>query len=204
MDCSRCWRSLLVAAGLFLTQSKGGILAFLAGLALCGLLLGIDRWLPAQKRRIVAILIPVALLLAAGAGYAMVRYGMTHGRLPGGNSMLVRWQYWAASARMYADHRLTGIGPGNFSDYYTHYKPAAALESVADPHNFLLSLLTQYGPLGLIGFLAMVFVPLWRSAVAPAPDSPGANAQPQPSSRRLAAGHACSRSARAFFWFDCF
>lgn len=177
--------ALGVMAGLFLTQSKGGILAFLAGLAVCGLLLGLDRWLPTHKRRIVAILIPVALLLAAGAGYAMVRYGMTHGRLPGGNSMLVRWQYWAAAAQMYADHRLTGIGPGNFSDYYTHYKPAAALESVADPHNFLLSLLTQWGPLGLIGFLAMVLVPLGRLAVTPATASPRLSAQPQSPFRRL-------------------
>jgi O-antigen ligase len=178
--------SLIVASGLLLTQSKGGIVAFLAGLAVCGLLVGIDRWLPARKRRMVTILIPIALLLAAGAGYAMVHYGMKHGRLPGGNSMLVRWQYWVASAGMYADHRLTGVGPGNFSDYYTHYKPAAALESVADPHNFLLSLITQYGPLGLIGFLAMVFAPLWRSAVAPATASPRPNAQPQSPFRRLA------------------
>jgi O-antigen ligase len=178
--------TILVAAGLFLTQSKGGILAFFAGMAVCGLLVGIDRWLPAQKRRILIVVIPLALLLVAGAGYAMVHYGVKHGRLPGGNSMLVRWQYWTASAKMYAEHRLTGVGPGNFSEYYTHYKPAAALESVADPHNLLLSLITQYGPLSLIGFLAMVFVPLRRSAVAPATAPPIPNAQPQPSCRRLA------------------
>ncbi len=76
--------------------------------------------------------------------------------------MLVRWQYWQASAKMYADHPLTGVGPGNFATFYTRYKPAAALESVADPHNFPLSILTQYGTLGLIGFLAMIFIPLWR------------------------------------------
>ncbi len=116
----------------------------------------------------------------------MVHYGVKHGRLPGGNSMLVRWQYWAASAQMIADHRMTGVGPGNFADYYTHYKPAAALESVADPHNLLLSLMTQYGPLGLIGFLAMVFVPLWRSFTPSAGMTPAAEPLGQPSFRRLA------------------
>ena len=174
----------LVVAGLFLTQSKGGILAFIIGLVLCGFLGGLDRWLPLLKRRIVFLLIPLAILVAAGGGYAMVRYGMAHGRLPGGNSMLVRWQYWAASAKMFADHPLTGVGPGNFSDYYTHYKPAAALESVADPHNFFLSLLTQYGPFGLIGFLAMVSLPLWRLARPPVPESN--TADPHPSSKTLA------------------
>jgi O-antigen ligase len=176
---------ILVVAGLFLTQSKGGILAFFAGLALYGLLAGLDRWLPVWKRRLLPVLVPLAVLLAAGAGYAMIRYGMTHGRLPGGNSMLVRWQYWVASAKMAADHPLTGIGPGNFSDYYTHYKPAAALESVADPHNFLLSLLTQYGPLGLIGFLAMVFLPLRRLTQPPGPESTMPDTNCLPSSRTL-------------------
>jgi len=183
---------ILVVAGLFLTQSKGGILAFLTGLALCGLLAGIDRWLPAMKRRIRLVLVPLAVLLAAGAGYAMIQYGMTHGRLPGGNSMLVRWQYWVASAKMVADHPLTGIGPGNFSDYYTHYKPAAALESVADPHNFLLSLLTQYGPLGLIAFLAMVCLPLQRLPQLPLSKSVIADATPLPSPRTLALTFLCS------------
>ena len=104
---------------------------------------------------------------------AAVLYGIEHGRLPGGNSMLVRWQYWTASAQMVADHPLSGVGPGNFSDYYPHYKPAAALESVADPHNWPLSLITQYGPLGLLGFLAMLCLPLWRSIVS-APAGPPA------------------------------
>jgi tetratricopeptide (TPR) repeat protein len=103
------------------------------------------------------------ILCVAGAGFAAVQYGLTHGRLPGGNSMLVRWQYWTASARMYADHPLAGVGPGNFSEYYSHYKPGAALESVSDPHNWPLSLILQYGPLGLIAFLAAVSLPLWRS-----------------------------------------
>jgi len=176
---------ILALAGLFLTQSKGGILAFFTGLALCGLLAGLDRWLPALKQRLPLVLVPLAVLLVAGAGYAMIRYGMTHGRLPGGNSMLVRWQYWVASAKMVADRPLTGIGPGNFSDYYTHYKPAAALESVADPHNFLLSLLTQYGPLGLIGFLAMVSLPLRRLIRLPPPESAIPDTNPRLSSRTL-------------------
>jgi O-antigen ligase len=157
---------VVVVAGLLLTQSKGGILAFCAGLALFALLLGIDRWFARRKRLVLTAFASVILLAGVGIGSAGVVYGLKHGRLPGGNSMLVRWQYWAASARMYADHPWTGVGPGNFSDYYPHYKPAAALESVSDPHSFLLSLMTQYGPLGLLGFLAMVGVPLWRSVTS--------------------------------------
>jgi len=113
-------------------------------------------WLKRHKK---AILIVCLLLLLAGT-CAAILYGLSHGRLPGGNSMLVRWQYWYASVQMYSDHPFTGVGPGNFAQFYPHYKTAAALETVADPHNFLLNILTQYGPIGLVGFVAAVFIPL--------------------------------------------
>ena len=158
---------LVLAAVLFgfaLTKSKGAIAASIpAALAFIALLYFRD-WIAKHKKTILI----VCLLLAVVAGTAIVRYGLTHGRLPGGNSMLVRWQYWHASAKMYADNPLTGVGPGNFAKSYQRYKPPEALESVADPHNFLLSLLTQYGPLGLVGFLAMLFIPLWRT-ISPGP-----------------------------------
>jgi Tfp pilus assembly protein PilF len=157
--------TIMVLAGLLLTRSKGGILAFIVSLGLFAALLAFRRQFSAHRRLSLAVFVPLILLSIGVAGYAMVSYGIQHGSLPGGNSMLVRWQYWAASARMYADHPWTGIGLGNFSTWYPHYKPAPALESVSDPHNVLLSLITQCGPLGLLGFLAMVFVPLWRLAV---------------------------------------
>jgi hypothetical protein len=151
--------SIAVAAvifGLALTRSKGAIIGALFAAAILTVLLCFGNWISAHKK----IILTVCVLLAIAGLWAIVHYGLKHGKLPGGSSMLVRWQYWQASAKMYADHPLTGVGPGNFSLFYTCYKPAAALESVADPHNFPLSILTQYGPLGLIGFLAMILIPL--------------------------------------------
>lgn len=173
---------VLIVAGLLLTQSKGGIAAFVAGLAMFGLLMILDRRLQTHRMRIRTALVLLLILCVAGAGFVAVQYGLTHGRLPGGNSMLVRWQYWTASARMYADHPLAGVGPGNFSEYYSHYKPAAALESVSDPHNWPLSLILQYGPLGLIAFLAAIGLPLWRS-ILPAPCPAENQANPRPMAR---------------------
>jgi len=154
--------SIAVAAvifGLALTQSKGAIIGALFAAAILIALLRFGKWINIHKKAILTI----CLLLAIAGLWAVISYGLKHGRLPGGSSMLVRWQYWQASAKMFADHPLTGVGPGNFSTFYTCYKPAAALESVADPHNFPLSILTQYGLLGLIGFLSMIFIPLWRT-----------------------------------------
>ncbi|RKY06458.1 MAG: hypothetical protein DRP66_08735, partial [Planctomycetota bacterium] len=109
------------------------------------------------------LLILIILVLIAGTA-VVISYGMSHGTLPGGATMLVRWQYWDGAARMYADKPLTGVGGGNFADYYPRYKIPAAPETVADPHNFILSLLSQYGPLGAIGFVAGFVVILLRVA----------------------------------------
>jgi len=174
---------IVILFSLVLTRSKGAIggLVF-AGTVFVALLL-FGNWIRTHRKIILAVCL-VFIILGVWAG---VLYGLNHGRLPGGGSMLVRWQYWHAAAQMAADHPLTGVGPGNFSHFYTHYKPAAALESVADPHNFPLSLLTQYGPLGLAAFLAMLFIPLWR-ALSPIPASTSTKSRRhEPAFRTLAA-----------------
>ena len=173
----------IIIFGLALTRSKGAILGLLFATAIFIVYLRFGNRLKAHKK---AILIACLLLVITGT-WAVVSYGLNHSRLPGGSSMLVRWQYWHASARMYADHPLTGVGPGNFGHFYTHYKPAEALESVADPHNFPLGILTQYGPIGLAGFLAMIFIPLWGTICPnPVSSSSSPKAQPEPAFRTLA------------------
>lgn len=173
----------IIIFGLVITRSKGALTASVVAAAMFALYLLSPNWLKTHKK----IVLIVCLLLTAAVGCTVLWYGLTNGRLPGGNSMFVRWQYWQASARMYADHCHTGVGPGNFAHYYSHYKPPAALEEVSDPHNFMLSILTQYGPVGLIGFLAMMFLPLWR-VIADGPVSPSTEAQqPKRSIRKFAA-----------------
>jgi O-antigen ligase/tetratricopeptide (TPR) repeat protein len=149
----------VIALVLILTKSKGAILSALFAVSLFIIAFRFRNWFTANRK----ILLFVFILLFAAGSCLITWYGLRHGRLPGGNSMLVRWQYWYASVKMVADHPLTGVGPGNFPLFYTHYKPAPAPESVADPHNFILSLLTQYGPLGLLGFLLIILRPIYRA-----------------------------------------
>jgi len=171
-----------VIFGLVATRSKGAIIASVIAAGMCISYHLFCDWIKANKRT----LIVVCLLFLIAASCAVVLYGATHGTLPGGNSMLVRWQYWQASARMYADHAFTGVGPGNFADFYTHYKPASALETVSDPHNFVLAVLTQYGPLGLAGFAAMILVPLWKVVFATSAGSSVGTPQSESVSKALA------------------
>lgn len=136
--------------GLVLTHSKGAIAAGFAA-AVPGMFLWLfGGWL----RRYWRIVLAAGLIGAVAVVWVVVSYGIEHGKLPGGNSMLVRWQYWTGAWEMYAAKPLTGVGAGNFGSYYTHYKVAAAPETVRDPHCFVLSILSQYGPFALAGFIA--------------------------------------------------
>ena len=154
--------TLVILFGFALARSKGAIAAFFVALIIFITLLLYGNWLKAHRKTILI----VCLLFGLLAGGVVIWYGSTGHRLPGGNSMLVRWQYWSAAAKMFAQHPITGVGPGNFSNFYPRYKIPSAPETVADPHNFLLSVITQYGPLGLLGFLTIFLLPLWKTTVA--------------------------------------
>jgi O-antigen ligase/tetratricopeptide (TPR) repeat protein len=149
----------IAAVGLLITQSKGGIASFLIGLTLF-LLLAVFGRLIWKRRRLFGVF--AVVLIAAGIALT-IAYGLKHNRLPGGNSMLVRWQYWTSAAEMIADHPLTGVGGGNFSIFYPAYKFPAASETVQDPHSWPLSLLAQYGPPGLLAILAALGLVLYQA-----------------------------------------
>jgi len=184
-----------VIFGLVITKSKGAILASLFSAVVFVIYLCLGSRLKAHKK---AVLI-ICLLLALAGTSVVIWYGLAHGRLPGGNSMLVRWQYWHASVKMYADHLLTGVGPGNFAYFYPSYKPASASESVANPHNFLLSILTQYGPIGLIGFLAMICMPLWAVVSPRSASCPSEAQRTEPAFKKLVIFSAIIVSAALLF-----
>lgn len=145
---------------LAIPQSKGAIGSFILALLVFLLLISFGRIIAGSRKTVLLI----CLIITIAAGFLFVSYGVKHNRLPGGNSMLVRWQYWTASAQMYLDNPLTGVGPGNFNSYYPQYKIPEALEVVRDPHNFLLAFLTQYGPIGLFGFL-LLLIAVWNRGI---------------------------------------
>lgn len=156
---------LILFAGLVMTHSKGGFAALAAAAAL---LLITKKFGQTLRRWRITVITAVVILILTGV-LAIIGYGLKHNTLPGGNSMLVRWQYWQAAAEIIADNPLTGIGGGNFGTIYTHYKIPAALETVKDPHCFILSLASQFGIIGVIGFCIALFYPIVKTAASDAP-----------------------------------
>jgi O-antigen ligase len=166
---------LVLAAGLGIGQSRGALAAGGLSAVLFIVLVCFGR----QFWRCRWLILMFLLLAFVGVWVIATAYGLKHNRLPGPNAMYVRWQYWVGAVKMAAEHPL-GIGGGNFGTFYPLYKIPAAPETVSDPHNIILSILCQFGPLGLLGFLLAVFMPLWRGikntfenpAVTIPPDKP--------------------------------
>lgn len=149
--------------GLALTRSKIAILGLLAAV-------GLLSWQAKTNWAIAGRL--GSIILAAMGLIAAMLWSAGVMELP--QPVQVRWQYWTATWQMIKQHPF-GVGPGNFSYHYCRYKPPEALETVADPHNLVLSLVSQYGPLGLIGWMGLAglcILSMCRQTKHAPPDQP--------------------------------
>lgn len=140
---------ILGAAGL--TQSRGALIGGVIAAVLCAARLRFDDAYRRNARGIIILGVVGAICVVL----AIVGHGLYHGSLPG-RSLDFRWKYWTASARMVADHPLTGVGSGNFGRHYLAYKAIDSPEEVANPHNWMVSAATDWGVGGWVGVMMLV------------------------------------------------
>jgi hypothetical protein len=146
---------LLLAAGLavlFLTASRGGSVVGVA--AVVAILGGAFCWRAMVARRRL-ILAGVGMLVVLGAA-AVIGYGLKNDRLPS-KSLMFRWHYWTASAKLVEQSPMLGVGLNNFGDYYTSVKRASSPEDVKDPHSFFVRIAAEVG-LPAMGLVLVLIV----------------------------------------------
>lgn len=148
--------SLVMLLWLLITNSRGGLFAFVSGGAL---LIGL-AWphsSPRQRRYWLGWGLGLTIL-AGGYLVASGQYTLfTLDRLlnENGNSRL---EIWKTTLYMLGEVPLTGFGPGNFEAVYPFYIDPSSLSgrfSQEHAHNIFLQ---TYGEAGLPGFLAMLMV----------------------------------------------
>jgi O-antigen ligase len=169
--------ALSAVAVLAIAQSVGASVAGIGAIFAAAVLAGLLKLREALARRWRSAVIVATVLLAIGAG-AVITYGLRTGGLPG-KTLTFRWQYWTTTAQIVRDNPLYGVAPGNFSAAYLRYRPAAAEESVKDPHNFVLNALVQYGlpgALAYLGTLGYLVVGAFRPSRTDARESESAGA----------------------------
>lgn len=116
---------------------------------------GTWRW-PCLRRRpwLCGLALTVLSGLAAGLAWRLGRHTEWIGQAP--ISLAFRLRYTATSLRMLADSPLFGVGPGQFKMRYEAFRPAQAIEQIADPHNWLMQCATTGGIPALLLMLALV------------------------------------------------
>jgi O-antigen ligase len=140
-------------AGIFLTFSRGAILAVIVGVGISLLVLGMRR----------NLMVFSGLALGIGA----VLFITSRERLldlGGSGSEPTRFAIWRSSLEMLADHAVFGIGPDQFLYQYgpRYIEPSAWDERyTSHPHNIVLDVWLRLGAAGIGAFAALI-VGVWK------------------------------------------
>lgn len=162
------YATLVIAAGLVVTFSRGGWAAAAIGLgALLLVLLGYR-----QSRIPAAATLAVVLI---GGGFFVSHYlektlmFIDRANQTVSNGQLVldyRGDMWQAAGRMWLDHFWFGVGPAHYNDVFRQYRPARVQMQPNRAHNDYLNLLADWGAIGgvivLAGMTAFA-VGLWQT-----------------------------------------
>jgi len=140
-----CLLLLAMAACLILTKSRSGYVALALGVLMLPLC-----WQQASRRHAWRWALGGGIALALVAGLALASKGLdVQVVTEAGKSLSFRRQYWQSTLQIIADHPWSGVGAGNFQDYYTEKKLPEASEEIRDPHNFILEVWATGGTLAL-------------------------------------------------------
>ncbi|MDT7644629.1 MAG: hypothetical protein QOC75_1629, partial [Pseudonocardiales bacterium] len=159
--------STMQAVAIWLTRSRGGLLATIVGLAVFVFLH--RQYLAVRTRRWSAV---AALLIVAAAVLALAAPLVSRARLAElayGESVTQRWQFWKGAIGVFAAHPVLGTGPDTFYAEYGPYRPAfdGAAHGLTHPpdkpHNLYLEYAAGSGILGIGAFLMVIALSL-RSA----------------------------------------
>ncbi|TVQ77697.1 MAG: O-antigen ligase domain-containing protein [Phycisphaeraceae bacterium] len=169
--------SLLVAGmmGLWLSGAKGGYGAAVVSVGAVLVVQMFGRHTAKARKKVAdgpahAAERPADRLLASRLGWligagviilpilGVVFRGLIGERI-GELSMLFRWHYFIASARIFLESPVAGVGPGAFQDAYALAKPMVNPEWASSPHNVILEWIATLGVAGIaLAIVWCVFV----------------------------------------------
>ncbi|MDB5077696.1 MAG: polymerase, partial [Chloroflexi bacterium] len=138
------WLGVVVALGVLMARRGGKFIAIYIG-TLVLLVLAIATIVPPSLTR-------------AGDFAPSVQNGAA-------NTILIRGVIWRDALNLIASHPVLGMGVGGYISYDT-YNGDPINFNTNDPHNAILYMWAELGPLGLLVFLWMVYSILWLGVQA--------------------------------------
>jgi len=139
-------------AGIAVSFSRGGVLGLLAVLGMLGL-----KW-KNSTGRVLTIMLLVASLIFIGRGWSRTE-GFT--QLGGDSGVQSRLQTIRAGLAMFADHPITGVGPGCSVVAWPIYAPANIHEKWLVIHNSFIQALAETGIFGFLCFTLLFVIGIY-------------------------------------------
>lgn len=144
--------ALLGAVGIYLSFSRGSLIALVAGpIVLLGL-----------RRGLLAAPIGLVMMLSLAPGLLKERFATL---TSSGSELATRNNIWSAAEGIWSSHPVVGVGPGGFPAAYASerlpgkdYLPTTLFEPPPHAHNVILQILAEQGLVGLVAFLALAIV----------------------------------------------
>jgi O-antigen ligase len=162
----------LMATSLLLSQSRGGLVAFVVEIILLVLFTTRQR---GSKKLILRFALSATLLLIAIGGAIFVGGETSLMRLSGSDVAVEnpaettsRFHIWSTTTKMIADNMPFGVGLGAFPAVYPRYDTSSGFERVEQAHNDYLQLVSDGGIVGaILGlFFLYLLIRQGRQAVA--------------------------------------
>ncbi len=148
-----------IAAAVFLSLSRGGMVGFAAGAVFLGFLLAARSGI-GRVRRLAGMLLLVFLILVwLGLGPVVERLGTL---LNPEDAIRPRINLNRDLLRMVADFPLTGTGPGTFASLYPLYQTADGAARYKFAHNDYLQLAVEWGLIGAALVVVAAALFWWR------------------------------------------
>jgi O-antigen ligase len=156
--------TVIMAVSLFFSLSRGGIIAFIAGITLFSLLM-IKSSVQSRKVWAIGFFLSVltAYLLYLGIDPVIERFYKTD--IDGEARLIV----WSATLNAFKDFWFTGSGLGTFINIFPLYSPVETQRSIyAHAHNDYLEFILETGIIGvllLIAFASLIIYSIARSSL---------------------------------------
>ena len=165
---------LLLVGGVLTTLSRGGFLT----LVVLTVLMVAARWMRASRVLALAVVLALAApsipFFQARITQTAVAFGLVDAEVPASarqidSASLIRMTVMVAAARVFLDHPVLGVGPGQFGPIYSQAysrDPAVNVHELPPgdwrAHSLYLEIAAESGILGLSAFLAIVVLLLRR------------------------------------------
>jgi len=155
IGCNRAWRILgfavtsLGCVALFLTQSRGALVAFVVILVF--VLFSLEK----RRNRRVAIL--VSILAVVLVALPLMASFSNHFESIETESGAMRLFFWSAGWRMFTNSPALGVGYGNFRSMYSSFPGMEWIpEDAYDAHNIYIQTLAETGLVGFVVFVLFI------------------------------------------------